>query len=438
MYASLETSFLKSIKHATRLALRTVATFVQTRQNKELIPTFATIILVMSLFATQKVFAMKACSLFRVHNSVSLPAAPQIEMPKTFSKDWEQLLIEKIGRVPTQNHFPKIYQSWLKSHAFDLTESERYQWLHCVDHFIHLDTNKNGIPDWTAIVQEQPSQVLYPNDPDQDGDGIPNVLDADPLHDESAMKQTALLTEKKMQTQFEIPAHLKILRPDVGVLQNELFKKFKIIAIDHTDQHSAFVLNELLFLLQNGFPPNFQLKNLRIIYAFAGHDPSRNIASYHLQAEAMSVGGFFSYGLKPFSAQKKIDLLVTLAHEIGHAVLFEKLTPKKLMNAAVKFAQWPSSDNTESFFAPIFFQAHLLSHGKNLVSQYSVTNQHEWFAESMSASILTKLGRKGLLGNDWHSLLMKAPQKNSPFLWTDYNQISDDLNAWLESLLQVE
>src|SRR4029077_5876655 len=113
--------------------------------------------------------------------------------------------------------------------------------------------------------------------------------------------------------------------------QKELFREFKILAIDHPDLHSPEVLKELLFLLRHGFPPGTMkdLKDIRYLFAFSGHDPQENSAAYHRVAHAISVGGIKSFN-HPLPLAGRIHLLGTLAHEIGHAFVFENMSPGEL------------------------------------------------------------------------------------------------------------
>ncbi len=354
-------------------------------------------------------FAKAACTPFKVHADVHLPAPPQIEIPQALPLNWESDIAEKIGAVNTQGEFPRIYKIWRKNSPFNSTEHERYKWLHCLYYYVSMDTDKNGVPDWDAISDQRPAMILFPKDFDQDGDGIPNIFDADPLN----------FNIKTKTTSKKIPDHLKIKRSLTAALQEELFKKFNILAIDHTDEHSPVVLQELISVLENGFPKGFQLKNLRYIYAFAGHDPSRKVAAYHVQAQALSIAGVTSYTKNNMHGQKKNDLIAALIHEIGHAILFEKLTAQKLSKISVKFADWnPVDQKTDSFFDLDFFKPYAFKNSgaelrKNIVSEYSMTNQHEWFAESLTAAILNKLGRQ-----------------------TSYANISHEFQQLLESLIQ--
>lgn len=377
------------------------------------------------------------CIPFKVHRHVHLPPPPQITIPKILPKNWEKKLSDKIGKIKTQNDFPKHYQAWLKSRPRDLTETERYQWLSCLLHYVSIDTNYNGVPDWSAIIDHQPAKILFPEDPDQDGDEIINTLDPDPLIPEKNEK-----ANEKTWSFTEIPAHLIIdsqKRPETSILQERLFKEFRILVIDHTDEQSPVVLRELLYLLQKGFTKEF-ISGLKInyIYAFAGHDPARNIAAYHWQARALSVGGTSSYPEDDIKPQEKTDLLSALAHEIGHAVLFEKLSANDLADISVRFSNWKKIKNSELndlLFSPAFFEAFTFKQGRNIVSQYALKNRHEWFAESLAASVLNNLGKSGALDENWRNTLRKTSSISSEF-WVDYTKISDDFCEWFKLLMK--
>ncbi len=374
------------------------------------------------------------CTPFKVHLGTVLPRAPEIKTPATLPPDWELSISEKIGKVQTQNEFPKLYQTWLQRHPRDLTEQQRFQWLSCLLYYVSIDTDKDGIPDWSAINDHQPAKILFPQDPDQDGDGILNVLDAEPLNPTNKASRLA---------SAEVPLHLKInyrKRPETSLLQQQLYKEFHILAIDHTDEHSPVVLRELLYLLRKGFTKNFvsSLHTIKYIYAFASHDPTRNIASYHLQAQALSVAGMSSYRKAQLNLQEKIDLLAALSHEIGHAVIFEKLSTEDLAQASYKFSGWKNiqnSDLKDSFFSKVFFEPFATIAGNNMVSQYAMSNRHEWFAESLAASVLNDLGQSGLLPKNWKSSLIKRASFDSGY-WVDYTRISDDFRGWFRTLLK--
>lgn len=314
-----------------------------------------------------------------------------------------------------------------------MSDVQRYAWLQCLAYYTSMDTDRDGTPDWSTIIDHQPAKTLFAADADQDGDGLPNMYDPQPLirNNSAEMALTG------------IPPHLKFdaqKRPEEFRLQQQLYREFKIIAVDHTDEHTTSVLRELLFLLQKAYSKRFVsgLKNVRFVYAFAGHDHGGRMAAYHWQAQALSFGGKSVYPNAELSSQARLELLSAFAHEIGHAVLFEKMQAGQLADVSSHFSDWRKIKKNQlkaDFFSPVFFEAFPNKQGRNFVSQYAMVNRHEWFAESMTASVLNKLGTAGLLRADWKSALLK-PGFNSLQYWADYTKISDDFLDWFRVLMK--
>lgn len=344
-----------------------------------------------------------------------VPLPPDTSVPSHLEKDWEEKLLTKIGKIKTQQEFPNIWLDYVTEQK-NLSDRDRFLWLKCIDYYISQDTNKNGIPDWTAITDNLPAKILFPGEEDIDGDGIPNVLDPNPLD------------EKIKDAAKTIPQHLKIKFE----VQEQIYNEFGIIAIDHTDDHSQVVLSELLNLLRTGFAKNWikNLKNLKYVYAFLGHDPEHRIASYHWQARALSIGGVHIYRGE-LSADQKIELKAALAHEIGHAALLEKLSVGELAEAGKKFGGWgfSSPPSPFSFYAKIFFAPYAWGSDykkNNIVSSYALTNIHEWFADSFAAYIINKLGQ----------VLQFQNVKRTN--WTDYGNLTTDYRQWLDTKIFLD
>lgn len=414
-------------------AFWSVALKPQARENKHLqLPILKTFIFCLTVFSTCFGEAGSVCSPFKVHLQASAPTPPVLSVPAELPANWEKSISEKIGQIKTQESFPRIYENWLRLHPRELSENERYSWLNCLHHYASQDTNRNGIPDWNTMVDNQPARTLFPADPDQDGDTVENVLDPQPL-------------KKNPQGHFVagIPAHLKMSaqkRPEAHFLQERLFKEFRLLAIDHTDEHSATVLKELLFLMRKGFPKKFlsQMRTIKYFYAFAGHHHTGPMASYHWQARALSAGGIAAYPEPILKPQAQIDLLSALAHEIGHAILFEKILPHELAAVSTRYSEWEavkSDQLKEAHYSPVFFEAFPAKHGRNIVSQYALKNRHEWFAESMAAMIMSALGKSGELSDNWQEKLIKNSE-SSPQYWADYTKISDDFRDWFKVLMK--
>ncbi|RYZ81589.1 MAG: hypothetical protein EOP04_23670, partial [Proteobacteria bacterium] len=251
----------------------------------------------------------------------------------------EQLL-KKISRVRGHREFPAAWSSGLEKNsslksllADDLKKNE---WLQCLSFYIDQDTDRDGIPDWSALTNGTPAFILEPLDLDIDGDGVENVLDPEPFNRKI----------KRSVGQSEVPPHLLAQAADTRLLQKQLFQEFGIIAVELTDQHSTFVLQNFLYLLRNGLKKSTirSLKSLKVIYAFAGHDDAMDIAAYHPGSQAVSVGGDSAYPstplVSPIDFEPKISLLASLAHEIGHAYLLERVTAKELLRMSHKMGNW--------------------------------------------------------------------------------------------------
>ncbi len=378
-----------------------------------------------------------------MHLEASLPVPPDIFVPKDLPENWEVQIPISIGKIQTQEKFPELYKSWLINHPNELLAKERFAWLSCLAYYVKMDTNKNGIPDWSAIADNQPTHILFPQDPDIDGDGVPNILDPSPL---DAKIKTSDFTRR-------IPHHLEMdskMNPAAFRVQARLYKEYGIIAVNHTDQHSSVVLNEFLKLLETAFPKHLasNLKGLRYIYAFLGHNSMNNIAAYHKEASAISIGGQGTYAERDLSKAERVDLVAALAHEVGHAYLLEKLSALELAHLAERFGGWrnltlssPTDHYSQIFFLALPFQylnrnlENQEIKARNIVSQYAMTNIHEWFAESFSATILTNLGLNSYFGKgEWRKFLRKTPKTRTEY-WSDFNNVSEDFRHWLNSML---
>ncbi len=336
----------------------------------------------------------------------------------------------------------------------------------CIAWFESLDHDQDGIKDWTATYDGQTNSVLFPFDEDMDGDGTVNVLDEAPLDSSRPSKsaQRSLAAKK-------VPRHLS-LGGKAGRLQAQLFRRFNVLAIDHTDRHSAGALAALLTLYEKAIPETTraELSSVRYVYAFAGHDRVFNIAAYHRQARALSIGGLGAYGPqdKQFDADTRLSVFGSFAHEIGHAFLFDRMSAEELRDVGTEFGNWaetePSDLTKPSAKAPMklsgfldhrFFRSHPLRElarttrkdpknlefinrgiwrDSNLVSEYATTNIHEWFADAFAAALMHKLGEQGELGPQWRERLARLPKQPGAY-WVNYNNLTPSFRTWFDSRL---
>jgi hypothetical protein len=228
-------------------------------------------------------------------------------------------------------------------------------------------------------------------------------------------------------------------------LRSEVRTEFGIVALDKTDKQSPAVLRNLLFLLRHAFPPGFArgLGNLHYLYAYAGHDGVYDLGAFHPEAKAISVGGALTYaggGIDP-------RLLATLAHELGHAFLLAKLTPRELRGIAEVYGGWDARAVSGGFYARDLFTPRKYWENaerepvgdlarawreKSACSRLANRNIHEWFAEAFAARALQRLGERGFLGAGWRALLVAPPRHPREFWW-DYNLLGAGFSSWLDA-----
>jgi hypothetical protein len=304
----------------------------------------------------------------------------------------------------------------------------------CLSYYANQDTDGDGTPDWNPLYDGEPSLVLYPKDPDMDGDGTLNLLDPDPLDSKVRGESHPL----------SVPPHLRIHRALAARFQNELFSEFGIVAVDHTDDHSPLVLKSLLTLLRQGFPKGFHRRfGVQAIYAFSGHDSEFDLAAFHKEAGAISIGGVSVYGSGDGRAKSasEIRILASLAHEIGHAFIFDRMTAPELREASEKFGGWGALFDSKKetpldLYSPVFFLKYPNAESPRFSSSYAATGIHEWFSDSFAALALSNLGRGQSLGSDWKNRLVAEPTKESRG-WFDYNRVPVGFASWVEEKLEA-
>lgn len=221
-------------------------------------------------------------------------------------------------------------------------------------------------------------------------------------------------------------------------LSRQLEKEFGIVALAKTDEHSPIVLENLLFLLRHAVPAGLRPGpgSLKFIFAYAGHDDRFDMGAYHEEAKAISVGGRLAYAEEKYgSADPRI--LATLAHELGHAYLFDRITPPELRALGEKLGGWgaaPSGSDDRSLRGPGFLVPHPdpRAKGNSITSRLAAKNIHEWFADAYAAAALLRLGEGGHLGEGWREKITKKARREGSS-WVDYNLVSGDFRAWLES-----
>ncbi len=254
----------------------------------------------------------------------------------------------------------------------------------------------------------------------------------------------------------------RIVRPSAqpSRLRSQLLKEYGIKAVDKTDRHSPAVLANLLLLLQSAFGKDEieNFRQFRYLYAYEGHDSHYDIAAYHPETKAISIGGKDTYSDQ--DPDHQIVILAALAHEMGHAFLMERVSAEELERISRRYGGWGpvfKGSKIDDLYSPRFFSAHPLSKIFNeesssrpidrkyveqdrwkknsLASRYAEKNVHEWFADVFAAYALNELGKKNLLGKDWREKLISLPLSQQDY-WTNYNNISNPLKHWIAQKLK--
>jgi len=337
--------------------------------------------------------ASPACARFRVHLAQELPA--------------EKVDDPTLRNRPFTGELEKAINGWKERIEFLQDDTERARWLQCIRQFVFLDTNKNGIPDWTALVDGRPSRTLFPLDPDIDGDGVPNLFDPDPYDNTDGLPHGV------------IPAHLS-LTGESGLWQKKLWLDLGILAINHTDEHLADTLATIYSTLQLDSVRKWkrEVRGINVLYAFGHRSPEMEAAAYHPTANAISIPGRGGFGGNHLSTTQKCKFASSILHELGHALLFGIVSSDELREKAVDSGGWnlpPISNN--NIWSPIFFESLNVQKAK-VVSDYARTNVHEWFAESFAAYI-------------WN----KEQSSISDCQQLHHGQVSKKLKVWFETLL---
>lgn len=219
--------------------------------------------------------------------------------------------------------------------------------------------------------------------------------------------------------------------PRAAQLAAQLEAEFGWAALDKTDAQSPRVLHNLLLLLREGFPRQalLSLKSLRSFYAYAGHDTRYDLAAFHEKENAISIGGA-SVWKGPEEAD--VLLLSTLAHELGHAWVFGKMSAGDLAALAREEGGWRLEGAGTNLKGSAFLSGHPAPRapGQSLTSKLASRNVHEWYADAFAAAAMHRLGEKGLLGKAWRAKLKSKIGRRS---WVDYNRLEPRLRARLDA-----
>ena len=253
----------------------------------------------------------------------------------------------------------------------------------CSARSLKRDTDFDGISDWKR--HPQFGAILYPNDLDIDNDGVPNISDPRPFYSSRTDVTTADL----------LPYHLQNHRDQVvRRLQKRLFRSTGLYAIEGNVKWNRRQLAVLDKLFRSDFGKQLLTHLTRLKYFLSysklGEKPSAGLYLEPIDAIALA---------PPDAGASDRDLAKTLVHEIGHALLFSKLTSLDLNEWLVSFAGF--TESTRPMVASLYHQRFLRRLARpsfrsplaeNFPSSYSHANSHEWFAENFAEYALARMG----------------------------------------------
>ena len=262
---------------------------------------------------------------------------------------------------------------------------------------LRLDSDGDGLPDWTNQWDGRSSSNYVMADPDIGDDGWLNLEDPAPF-------------EAQIRGQQGFPKHLfkgplgSKDKPDVrlGLSQLALWHATGILAVNARAWHSPRVLDQLRQILQFGLSNkvNKTLTTLRYVIADSSISQRRSLAYYSKDLAALIIAGADSHITNP-NVDTQWQQLMTLAHEVAHAITFSTLTPAKLTILANNHGPWKLRlrDLTAGFFSFNLFQRNPLFGAPaknraalaNVPTSYALANVHEWFAECLAGEIVGQL-----------------------------------------------
>lgn len=122
---------------------------------------------------------------------------------------------------------------------------------------------------------------------------------------------------------------------------------------------------------------------------------------------------------KTLAKQLPDQQLYVMAHEIGHAFTYAKLTPQEVIQWSENFGPWnPSGLRANSFEDTELLAAHpqasasprTISQLKNTPSRYALSNRHEWIAECFASWMLNQ-GQLTQLSKSQQVVLLSSRQQ---------------------------
>ncbi len=223
-------------------------------------------------------------------------------------------------------------------------------------------------------------RFFFPVNQDIDGDQIANLLDPQPFDPKQAGRPSCAGC---------LPGHMiATIQPSVASLQRQLHQETGLYTMSYRSTFGAASL-EALLELSRAYPKLIRTASSRLSYIL---ESDRQLAR---QASGRFLEPVDAILISPeLNHRPRQEQLSTLAHEIGHALLFAGFAAQDFAAFAKQLAGW-RLDSARSLYSPRFLRPYSGEVGdlSMFPNNYSFANAHEWFGENVAQVALKRLGR---------------------------------------------
>ncbi|SMF05630.1 hypothetical protein [Pseudobacteriovorax antillogorgiicola] len=272
---------------------------------------------------------------------------------------WTLLSTALIGAPKPCLYFP-IHRDFPMSQACSIVE--------------HQDMDGDGELDWRW--NRNFGSLVFPGDPDMDGDGLENFLDHQPLRFNENISHVRSFPSYGLSDDSKI-----------ADMQKKLFDLSGIYAIVNQGDFDPRFLKAAIEIFSSPIGLKIKDKLSRVRYMFAFKELSRPqaLGLYLEPIDAIVI----RTDLSDLSYQELVELI---AHELGHGLLFSLFQTASFSQFANDHGGWRLDHRThiyaKQFLDP--FQG-TVANG-SFPSAYSYSSSHEWFAENVAHYVLASLG----------------------------------------------
>lgn len=271
--------------------------------------------------------------------------------------------------------------------------SEQVAKRSCLAAGMNNDLDQDGIPDWRAPLPG--SHFYFPADEDLDGDRIHNLLDPDPFTANQINSHPC---------QNCLPQHaLRYNDRKTQDLQRTLLAETGIYSMAYGHHSLTPSILEALLRMSRGSADLMHAAAPRLRFLLASETPLAR------DAQALYLEPIDAILISPHLAtQSPAEQIRTLAHELGHALIFARFTPASFAAFAHQLADWPQT-YPDNFYAPTLLTRYsgTVTLPEIFPNAYSFANPHEWFAENIAELVMKSLDLPHRANQDFANALYR-------------------------------